>query len=161
FEHVKNAPVRGNPVTGGFTFNKGNGVAMPPTPPSDSSTPAMPAPYNVERLYKIASDIEAVNTGWQKSLADAGSVWSNYQLVLVQWPSISHAQFPGQTTLFGPNGAQPAPPCVVAERDNANIANSVMETFLQTTPGSNPPSLEAMTCPTDEKNLGHTCMGCH
>src|SRR5262249_7158955 len=75
-EHVKNAPLKGESPTGGFTFNSGNGEAMPDTPPSDAFTPTKATPYNVERLYSIAVDIQEVNGVWRKALQ--GSVWSNY-----------------------------------------------------------------------------------
>jgi hypothetical protein len=96
-----------------------------------------------------------VNLIWQHALR--GSVWSNYQLVLVQWPEEAQMRAP-PTTLFGMNSVNPAPPCGVAQ-PGANMANSVMETFLQSTPGAS--TQDALTCPTDEKNLGNTCMGCH
>src|SRR5262249_535505 len=110
-------------------------------------------PHNIERLFGIAVDIQKVNEAWRKALQ--GTVWSNYQLVVVQWPAL--AQAPPPTTLFGKNGVGPAPPCGVAQ-PQANMANTVMETFLQSPPGG---SLDELACPTDEANLGHTCMGCH
>jgi hypothetical protein len=145
FEHDKNAPLKGAQPTVGFTFNSGNGTAMPPTPPSDSFDPTMPAPYNVERLHDIAADIQKVNEVWRKALQ--GSVWSNYHLVVVQWPGVQ--QSPPPRSLFD---VSPAPPCYVAE-PKANMASTVMETFLQST--------DALGCPTDEANLERTCMGCH
>ena len=96
-----------------------------------------------------------MNAIWQGALR--GSVWSNYELVVVQWPKEEQMRVP-PTTLFGPNAVNPAPPCTVAE-PHANMANSAMETFLQSTPGTS--SQNALNCPTDEKNLGNTCMGCH
>jgi hypothetical protein len=155
FEHVKNAPGKGESPASGFTFNSGNGEAMLDTPPPDAFTPTKATPYNVERLYDIASDIQEVNRVWRKALQ--GSVWSNYQLVLVQWPGLPHARYDPRTTLFGDNGVLPAPPCFVAE-PKANIANTIMETFLQSPPGK---SMDDLTCPTAEKNLDHTCIGCH
>lgn len=152
FEHVKNAPLRGDSPRGAFTFHNGSRIPMPADPPLDSRTmpSTMPAPYNVERLNEIAPEIQPVNLAWQNALQ--GSVWSNYQLVLVQWPEVSHAEFDGGTTLFGNNGVRPAPPCGVV-RPRANMASTVMETFLQST--------EGLDCPTDDAKLRNTCMGCH
>ena len=156
FEHVQNAPLRGEPPTG-FSFNNGSGAAMPTSaPPNTPITKpptgpwVVPPPYNVERLHEIAPDIQTVNGIWQQAFK--GSVWSNYQLVVVQWPVLAHAGFPPKRTLFGDNGVSPAPPCGVAY-PQANMANTVMETFLQPT--------GALDCPTDEINLVNTCMGCH
>ena len=158
FEHVNNSPLRGDPPTGGFTFNHSSGVPMPFAPPLDSRTrpPSMSAPYNVERLYEIASDIRNVNAIWQQALQ--GSVWTNYQLVVVQWPGKPQSR-DAPTTLFGDHSVIPSPPCRVAQ-PHANTANTVMETFLQSTPGTS--SQDALNCSAaDERTLGHTCMGCH
>ena len=161
FEHVRNSPLRGARPATGFTFHDGGNVPMPFAPPLDSraSPPSMSTPYNVERLHEIASYIRKVNAIWQQALQ--GSVWSNYQLVVVQWPREPRLSIP-PTTLFregrGLQPVNPAPPCTVGE-PGANTANSVMETFLQSTPGSS--VQDALTCATNERNLRNTCMGCH
>lgn len=157
FEHVDNSPLRREAPTPS-TFNNGRGVPMPFAPPMDSRTrpPTMSAPYNVERLHEIASDIVEVNRIWQQALQ--GSVWSNYHLVVVQWPWRVQQRFP-PTTLFGAYAVDPSPPCKVAQ-PHANTANTVMETFLQSTPGTS--SQNALDCSAaDERTLGNTCMGCH
>ena len=142
FEHVQNAPLRGEPPTG-FTFNNGSGVAMPTSaPPNTQITKpptgpwVVPPPYNVERLHEIAPDIQTVNGIWQQAFK--GSVWSNYQLVVVQWPELAQARPP--TTLFGDKGVRPAPPCGVAY-PHANMANTVMGDVHNRGP---------LDCPTDE-----------
>jgi hypothetical protein len=155
FEHVQNAPLRGQPPSG-FTFNDGSGAAMPTSPPANTEITkpptgpwVAPPPYNVERLNEIAPDIQTVNGIWRRAFQ--GSVWSNYQLVVVQWPGLAQAGTPPKT-LFGDHGVSPAPPCGVAY-PRANMANTVMETFLQPT--------DALACPMDELKLVNTCMGCH
>jgi hypothetical protein len=152
FEHIGNAPVRNSPARSGFTFNNGGRESMPGTPPPGARIPPKStlAPYNVERLNEIAAEIQTVNGVWRQALQ--GSVWSNYQLVLVQWPSLAGiSSWPPRLTLFGDHGVKPSPPCNVEPR--ANMANTVMETFLQST--------DRLDCPTDEINLSNTCMGCH
>jgi hypothetical protein len=141
FEHVKNAPLRGDPPAAGFTFNDGTGTPMPATPPANAQDPmksgwTLPPPYNVERLKPIASDVASVNAVWQAALA--GTVWANYQLVLVQWPGVGPDS--GRDGL----DAKPNPPCF--EADQSNLVNTTMETFLQS----------SASCTSST-----TCMGCH
>ena len=110
---------------------------MPPTSPPNVQTP-----YNVERLKPIARFIEDVNVSWRGTLHD--SVWSNYQLVIVQWPRFA---VPGGSVY----DVSPSPPCSM-DTYNLNTVNSVMETFLQSKPTS---------CSVFAGNWRTTCMGCH
>jgi len=149
FEHVKNAPLRHSPPVVGYTFNDGSGSDMLVDPPLNARIPmnpfVIPPPYNVEQWVPTAKAIENVNGNWQKMLRDAGSVWTNYKLVVVEWPGIPNAG--GRTgsgrDKVGKPGAYPTPPCL---KNGVNLANTVMETFLQ-------PDIvcKGMT----------TCMSCH
>lgn len=144
FEHVDNAPlqvkpkVAHNPPLTGFTFNDGSGELMPSDPDLQPTKP-----YNVERVYPVAKAIKTVNDAWKHALKLKSSVWSNYELVVVQWSSLrSEDQVPSGL----------APPCFVGQSDT-NMANSVMETFLQVKQVCSPsPYLT---------NQQKTCMGCH
>jgi hypothetical protein len=136
FEHVDNVPlhvkppVLHDPALQRYTFNKGDGRAMePPLPPNPTE------PYNVERVFDLAKPLKDVNKAWRDKLSSGKkpSVWSNYELVVVQWG-------------LGP-GADPAPPCAVGENDT-NMTNSTMETALQS----------PQACPGKVEN---TCFGCH
>lgn len=134
FEHAKNVPPRGALGKGGYTFNDGRSQ-MPPSPPPNARLPMenfeIPPPYNVERWKSIPEAIQKVNQDWRRKLSDGGSVWSNYELVVVQWPGLpkdenltgSGLQIGGQFS------ASPTPPC--REETDANLANSVIETFVQ------------------------------
>jgi hypothetical protein len=142
FEHVKNAPMHGAGPQPGYTFNDGTGTPMPSSAPADTIIPLRPGvaprPFNVERLAPIAAENATVNTAWQAAFARAGSVWANYELVVVQWPGLLNN--PSRDGL----SAQPTPPCLSGT--NTNLANSVIETFLQA----------RTTCAT-----ATTCMTCH
>jgi hypothetical protein len=143
FEHVNNAPTRGERQRR-TTFNDGSGQPAPDKPPQSLLAPLpsgfIPWPVNIERLMPIAKEIATVNKNWQQALGGANGVWANYQLVLVQWPDDFYS--PGNTALQ----AQPSPPC--AFDPDTNLANSVIEAFIQPT---GPTCLDQPT----------TCMGCH
>jgi hypothetical protein len=159
FEHVRNAPLRGAGRAAGFTFNDGTGRSMPDLPPPEAQNPTqegweVPAPYNVERIYPIEDAIKSVNAEWQAVLQ--GSVWANYELVMVQWPGVERDELRsglGERYLAQDGtmiaGANPTPPCHLNDPgDPRNLLNSVMEPFVQTGIGCNSGSRG-------------TCMGCH
>jgi len=141
FEHVDNVPLQVNPPVShdpprqGFTFNDGSGRQMEGDPPLEPQTP-----YNVERVYDIAQPVRTVNGAWQDEFRKKPSVWANYELVVVQWAT----QVTQDDRL--PN---PSPPCFVGQLDT-NMANSTMETTLQSKLVCGPNS-----------NLSTTCIGCH
>lgn len=149
FEHVRNVPREGSPTA---TFHNGRN-AMPQEkdgPPSEARTPIvkkpfeMPAPYSIERLKKIPPEIREVNRVWQEALKD--SVWKNYELVAIQWPGVPrspHLTGAGKT-VGTQHSALPTPPCRGVF--DVNLANSVIETFLQT----------EIACQENK-----TCMTCH
>lgn len=144
FEQTDNVPDPDQPADSkGYTFNNGNpNQPMQPLPagsPYLQSPTAQLPPYNVQRLQPIADEILALNRAWQGALAAQGSVWRYYKLVLVEWPELmDNPTRDGLTSL-------PSPPCLLAP--NANLANTVMETFLQGAKSCNVPVT--------------TCMGCH
>ena len=103
FEHVDNVPPDSGTAPGPMTLNNGTddpktvgGWANRPAP--DPSTPN-PTPAQVTRFnpsrrprprrarpwpYGAGSTVD-LNSAYRKLLA--GTVWSNYQLVITQWPS--------------------------------------------------------------------------
>jgi hypothetical protein len=139
FEHVNNVPRPHAPPSTRFTFNDRSGTPMPSASPRN-----VQAPYNVERLKPIAQFIQKVNAAWQGKLHD--SVWSNYQVVVVQWPGITD-----RSPDASANTVQPSPPCNM-NTYNVNMANTAMETFLQSKP---------IACSPYYGNWTATCMGCH
>ena len=154
FEHIRNVPpagpearensARASGSYSGYTFNDGTGTPMPDEPPPDTLVQsnqfsAHPDPYNVQRLKQIASDVVTANTKWQAALA--GTVWANYQLVMVEWPGIA------SSSAIDAVAAQPEPPSFT--HLESNLVNTTMETFLQKRAGHGP------------NGIRFTCMGCH
>lgn len=146
FEHDRNVPSqRGAMPEGGpmaYTFNDGRGGLMTDRPPRETIVGSRefsshPAPFNVTRLKPISETIQAVNQRWQAALG--GTVWANYQLVIVEWPEIGGS--PGIDAF----NAHIDPPAVTDSE--SNLLNTTMETFLQSQAGP------------DQQN--YTCMGCH
>lgn len=154
FEHVRNVP-SGEKLAEkkDYTFNDGLGTTpMETDPPPGARFPfpldkpfKIPNPYNVERQKKIPTEIRDINVLWQGVLKD--TVWSNYELVMVQWPRRRFKEELTGSEIYTPERptAYPVPPCGEVPSD-INIANTVIETFLQ---------LDA-TC-----GKNRTCMGCH
>ena len=149
FEHVKNVPPRGAVGEGGYTFNDGRSQ-MPTSPPPEARLTMrnfkIPPPYNVDRWKSIPEAIQKVNRDWRVKLSYGGSVWSNYELVVVQWPGIPHDEDRTGSGLQigGQYSASPTPPC--REETDASLANSVIETFVQ---------------PHTACTKRTTCMSCH
>jgi hypothetical protein len=154
FEHVRNVPppgqgarengARATSRDSTYTFNDGSGAPMPDRPPPDTLVKsnrfsAHPDPYNVQRLKPIAREIETANAKWQAALA--GTVWANYQLVIVEWPGV------GSSREIDALDALPDPPSF--NDPQSNLVNSTMETFLQSRADHT------------RDGLRFTCMGCH
>lgn len=154
FEHVRNAPpasqgaresgARATDRYPAYTFNDGSGAPMPDEPPPDTLVDSnrfsgQPDRYNVQRLMPIAPEIEKANANWQAALA--GTVWANYQLVIVEWPGL------GSSPDIDALEAKPEPPSFSDQ--HSNLVNTTMETFLQRRAGSTPDGIR------------FTCMGCH
>lgn len=143
FEHKDNVPEKGAipPPAAKFSYNDLTDpqVLTPSTAPLPLSAtnpppipPALPTQMQVIRERDIHSETKKTNTLYQSKLA--GTIWENYQLVLTQWPTKpapatgAGDPFPGS----GP-GMDPEKSC---------IANSVMETYFQT-------------------SVSSSCMACH
>ncbi len=144
FEQTDNVPDPDQPADSkGYTFN--NGDPNQPMQPLPANSPyrqppvGQLPPYNVQRLSPIAGDILTLNKAWRAALAATGSVWQYYKLVLVEWPNLMDN--PTQDGIT----SGPSPPCML--QPDANLANTVMETFLQGVKYCNTPVT--------------TCMGCH
>jgi hypothetical protein len=145
FEQTDNVPDPDPPADShGYTFNDGDPAhPMPASLPPDSPYLQPPVgqlpPFNVQRLQSIAADTLAVNRAWRAVLAAEGSVWQYYKLVLAEWPNLmDNPTRDGLSSL-------PTPPCLL--EPYANLANTVLETFMQGTKNCNVPVT--------------TCMGCH
>jgi hypothetical protein len=91
-----------------------------------------PAPMQVTRVTPVDPVANSV-TGYVWSVLPANSVFNYYRLVNVQWPANSTATAPRSTTPLTRGDITPA----------ANVANTTMETFLQTSGNAN------------------NCMSCH
>jgi len=148
FEHIRNVPPQASgtspvrpPAT--YTFNDGSGTPMPDQPPpptllgSPSFSPHAP-PFNVTRPKPISDEIQKINAQWQSALA--GTVWTNYELVIVEWPAI------GSSPLINAFQSAPEPPSITDQ--TSNLLNTTLETFLQKAVGP-------------DDGLIFTCMGCH
>ncbi len=153
FEHVDNVP-QGDPTDAygtSYTFNNGDAElrmthsAAPtyqiPRPLGVPGPGTPPKPYQVERLQNITDRAQEANIAWRAELKNAGSIWQNYKLVMVQWPLTAYApDMDGEAA--GPN-----PNC--SWRQSKATVNTTMETFLQT----------SSSC-TDQAKM-RTCMTCH
>lgn len=148
FEHFRNVPPFGSRGIAA-TFSDGQST-MPSMPPTETHTPLrsdnIPAPYNVERSKPIPEAIENVNEKWRNMLSKRNSVWSNYQLVVVQWPGqpFDETRTGSGLPINGKYSAAPTPPC--RAEAGTNLANSVIETFVQ---------------PHTDCYKRTTCMTCH
>lgn len=141
FEQVNNAPDAGAPCPqpgARFTFNKGDCKPMPPSWPIDNAPNASPVDrFNVYRtFYPISPRTKCTNEAYQEKLragsAHGASKWTNYELVMTQWPLPRPAQAPvGDLEYIFP-GKGP----------DAAFANTAMETFFQ-------------------GNVKQSCLACH
>jgi hypothetical protein len=149
FEHVRNVPPASENSARpkghvSYTFNDGSRVPMPDRPPPDTLVKskrfsAHPHRYNVQRVKPIAPEIEEANAKWRAVLT--GTVWANYQLVIVEWPGV------GGSPMIDALAAKPDPPSFSDQQ--SNLLNTTMETFLQ--------SHADFT----RDGIRFTCMGCH
>jgi hypothetical protein len=143
FEHVDNVSPEGqdgpNP-TRPMAFNDGTGTAMPTQDPNGGFPPISwdnPQVYNVTRFKPIHPSTKTTNDHYRNALV---GVWSNYQLVLTQWPVP-----PQGTPSTGPVPAtQDGGPSHTFPGSAASsaFANTVLETWMQ-------------------KSISTGCMACH
>jgi hypothetical protein len=137
FEHVDTVPPAKPGAPGTFVFNNGSPTAMPAENPFplDPLTLPTPAPFNVQRIRPIHPSTQATNLVYQQALANAGSIWRFYELVMTQWPlQPNMPQLPGTiaNTFPGSGGGS----------DATVFANTTMETF-------------------DQERVRTGCMACH
>jgi hypothetical protein len=103
--------------------------------PLDPLTLPTPAPFNVQRIKPIHPSTQVTNLVYQQALANAGSIWRFYELVMTQWPLRPNMpQLPGTiaNTFPGSGGGS----------DATVFANTTMETF-------------------DQERVRTGCMACH
>lgn len=146
FEHVDTMHGFNNPNCGGCPPNQQ--TAKQPykecTFEGDKCVPVN-GPVQVQRVLPITQDVEQVNEQFQKLLRklNQNSVWANYQLVNVQWPSA-----PGKP------GGVPVP---------SFLANVLIETFDQ---GPKEPTDGDVPYPAPgykpfKDGVSASCMKCH
>lgn len=130
FEHVDNVKPRtdepdAKDVPAPYSFNSGlppAGLAPVPAPRaiSDSNPPSPnPDPMQVARLQPIQADTMQMNCDYWNLPEVKGSVWSNYMLVMTQWPTTPGTPSPA-------NDGGPFPRGVAS-----TLANTTMETYQQ------------------------------
>lgn len=135
FEHVGLAPEIKAPAGGFHPLNDGSGkpmLAKNPDKMADIGAGA-PNPHQVERVWPIHASTQLTNAKWRSALAARGSIWSNYQLVMTQWPTTPNAPNldGGPTHTFPGRGT-----------DKTSFANVALETY-------------------DQKRITTGCMSCH
>jgi hypothetical protein len=141
FEQVDNVPENG--AIAPFTFNKGDGVAMPASNPRSFPPEATPQPFNVSRIQPINASTDATNAAYQAKLAN--TPWRFYKLVVTQWPVCTNA--PCNQSMRGvPANTSPGSNTMPMTA----FSNTTMETFEQSTV-----SAGCMAC----HNIVQTVMG--
>ena len=110
-------------------------LANPPDPD--------PAPTQAIRKHPIRPEIMATNRAYWALPEIKGTVWANYMLVAIQWPTVTQPPSPENDGVYFP-GLRLAPdtpgePYQVAgggEDPNQNFINVTMETYTQDAPAS-------------------------
>lgn len=145
FEHIDNAPVEGNADPGiQYSFyNQACGKSPACSPNTNPRKIPIPVstPNQVTRVIQkvnLQKDVNDVNKQWHQMVGD--TVWKNYELIGTQWVTTPDH---GSTQLQNP--VQNPPDLTKPGTDKPTyLANSVMETYIQTadpnTPGSTPSS---------------------
>jgi len=111
FEHINNVPGDPGSTATHFSYNNPNCSAAD-CPPNVATAPKIPT--QVTRYTPLSKEAKASNAKWQLMLK--GTVWENYELINMQWPSDPND--PGN-----PQGT-PTP---------NTMANTTMETYIQRT----------------------------
>jgi len=135
FEHVNNVPDTPGSTHGGFDFYSPGGGTPQTDAPEACTSPNDPAgctPFDTPaQLVRHAGaafddDAKSANADFAKALADASpkSVFANYRLVQVQWPTQNTALVPG---------AKAPLPATLGGVVPAQSANTVIESFGQDT----------------------------
>jgi len=132
FEHVDNAPEIGEQTNSSQKFSffdtACDGCVLNSEPPSKTPVPS-PEPVQVSRQQTIPKVIRDLNTAAQLAIIQHApeSVWQNYQLVNVSWPS-NGMKLSGTPTLVAPVTLTPFD-FVSAEGKKTN--NVTLETYVQ------------------------------
>lgn len=158
FEHVDNVPPDSGPAPRPMTLNNGtdtpktvggwaNRPASPTPTPNPTPTqvtrfnpiPTTPAPTGSGPWPNGAGSTVDLNAAYRKLLA--GTVWSNYQLVITQWPSNPGTFKTMQSGGIYPQGAGTPFP-------QQGAVNTAMETYFQSQRDASGAG-------------GNSCMQCH
>lgn len=143
FEHVKNVPDASQAAAGGatgYTYYNANcnpatdpckcAVNTQPPPCGTASTPPCnyAAPMQVVRSNPLPNYVTSLNAYVQGLIRkeNPNSVFLNYQLVNVMWPSRNTTIPPGSPRPLTDGNAQPP-------LTQGGLANTTMETYFQTT----------------------------
>ncbi|MBX3444308.1 MAG: hypothetical protein KF774_18035 [Planctomyces sp.] len=135
FEHVDNVPEFGQPPmpTDRFSYNSSKDPQLTDSEPPTltlATFQASPEPNQIVRelpLHPAAPNnigTEAMNRRYQAALS--GTVWANYQLVVTQWPRRTHDPD------VVPSDDIPGDPFPAATVSMTSVANTAMESYLQT-----------------------------
>lgn len=140
FEHIDNAPdpsqagspapaVSGTP--GAWTYYDPHSTASPNVQPGPPCPTPGCQPYSVPvqvlRIAAIPPQAVAATAAFNALLANNPSVFRNYELVNVQWPSASVRVKPGARRPLPDGGAVPA----LRSTTPPQVANTTLETYFQ------------------------------
>ena len=129
---MRNVPDIGAPPGGTWTFNNGKPSPQPnvkprkcPNPPATPSPGCTPfdLPIQVARAVPIESKQRGTTAAFVALIGSNPSVFKNYELVHVQWPTRAHPAQPGAVTPLSVDGV--VPPAA------APVANAVIESYMQ------------------------------
>jgi hypothetical protein len=144
FEHIDNVPDFGvSNATGNFSFNDpAKAQVLDPVkspPPINAANPPIPdpVPMQVIRQKDIQPSTKQTNRDYHDKLT--GTVWTNYILVMTQWPT--KPRDPQSTPPDNQMGA-PFP----NEAASFNLANVTMETYFQKQSLPNTKAFGCMKC---------------
>jgi hypothetical protein len=106
-----------------------------------------PEPTQVVRLHPIGAETMAMNRAYWALPGVRGTVWSNYMLVVTQWPTVTQPQSPQNDGAYFPGtpALANAPAEVYQLAANGgeadrNLVNTTMETYFQD------PATSCMSC---------------
>jgi hypothetical protein len=127
FEQIDNVPPAEPGSPGAFAFNDGNPAQSMPASnplPLDPLDPH-PTPFDIVRISSAPIHPNTIRTNAKYRSLLSGSVWKNYQLVMIQWP-VGNGSQPVPATQTG--GIKFTFPGLGA---TSAFANTTLETFQQ------------------------------
>jgi hypothetical protein len=137
FEHVDNAPDKNAPSPGPHTYFDPSSTqppnVNPAPPPRCPSTGCYYGPSQLVRDTPLDPEAVQANSAFHAEIP-ASSIFRNYELIDVQWPSLDYALVPGaqkpvDVNFFVPSsGASPTPLPIPRP-----LANMTLESFRQDT----------------------------